>query len=140
MDAYFKKQYRDYSDTYLAAYKNDAAVEQTADKKLRDSVILNPKPALPPASYTGKYVNDLYGSLTVTQGENNDLEIRFEHHPKMFTHLQPLGGNRFYATFSDPTLGKAVFPFTVQNGTVKGIRIKVADFVERDAYEFTKAH
>jgi CubicO group peptidase (beta-lactamase class C family) len=138
MDAYFKKQYRDYSDTYLAAYKNDAAVEQVADKKLRDSVALNPKPALLPSSYIGKYENSLYGSLTITQGENNDLEIRFEHHPKMYTHLQPLGGNRFYATFSDPTLGKAVFPFIVQNGTVKGIRIKVADFVERDVYEFTK--
>ncbi|MCO5949255.1 serine hydrolase [Mucilaginibacter flavidus] len=139
MDAYFKMQYRDYSDTYLAEFKNDAAVEQVADKKLRDSVALNLKPAFPPSSYTGKYTNDLYGSMTITQGENNDLEIRFEHHPKMYIHLQPLGGNRFYATFSDPTLGKAVFPFIVKNGSVKGIRVKVADFVERDAYDFTKA-
>ncbi|MGZ3871483.1 MAG: serine hydrolase [Mucilaginibacter sp.] len=138
MDAYFKMPYRDYSDTYLAAYKNNAAVEQAADRKLRDSVALNLKPALSPSNYTGKYVNDLYGSLTITQGENNDLEIRFEHHPKMYTHLQPLGGNRFYATFSDPTLGKAIFPFTVQNGKVKGIRVKVADFVERDPYDFRK--
>ena len=139
MDAYFKMPYRDYSDTYLAGFKNDAAVAQAADKKLRDSVALNPKPALSPSSYTGKYTNELYGSMTITQGENNDLEIRFEHHPKMYTHLQPLGGNRFYATFSDPTLGKAVFPFIVKNGSVKGIRVKVADFVERDAYDFTKA-
>ncbi|MEO6632884.1 MAG: serine hydrolase [Mucilaginibacter sp.] len=138
MDAYFKMQYRDYSDTYLAGFKNDASVELAADKKLRDSVALNLKPALSPSSYTGKYTNDLYGSMTITQGENNDLEIRFEHHPKMYTHLQPLGGNRFYATFSDPTLGKAVFPFIVKNGSVKGIRVKVADFVERDAYDFTK--
>lgn len=138
MDAYFKLQYRDYSDTYLAAYKNNAAVEQATDKKRRDTVALNHPPALSPSSYTGKYVNDFYGTLTISQGENNDLEIRFEHHPKMYTHLQPLGGNRFYATFSDPTLGKAVFPFIVQNGTVKGIRVKVADFVEHDAYDFRK--
>jgi len=138
MDAYFKMPYRDYSDTYLAEFKNDASVAQAADKKLRDSVAMNLKPALSPSSYTGKYTNELYGSMTITQGENNDLEIRFEHHPKMYTHLQPLGGNRFYATFSDPTLGKAVFPFIVRNGSVKGIRVKVADFVERDAYEFTK--
>ena len=138
MDAYFKLQYRDYSDTYLAAYKNNTATEQAADKKLRDTVALNRPPALSPSSYTGKYVNDFYGNLTITQGENNDLEIRFEHHPKMYTHLQPLGGNRFYATFSDPVLGKAIFPFIVQNGTVKGIRIKVADFVEQGAYDFRK--
>ena len=138
MDAYFKMQYRNYSDVYLEKYKAEAAVEETADKKLKDSVALNPLPALPVASYTGKYSNELYGTMTVTQGENNDLEMRFEHHTHMYAHLQPLGGNRFYVTFSDPTLGKAVFPFTVQNGSVKGVRVKVADFVERDPYEFKK--
>ena len=138
MDAYFKLPYRDYTDTYLAQFKNNASIAQAADKKLRDSVAMNLKPALSASSYTGKYVNDLYGSMVITQGELNDLEIRFEHHPKMYVHLQPLGGNRFYATFSDPTLGKAVFPFVVQNGSVKGIRVKVADFVERGAYDFTK--
>jgi hypothetical protein len=56
----------------------------------------------------------------------------------MYALLKPLGGNRFYVTFSDPTLGKAVFPFTVQNGEVTGVRVKVADFVERGAYDFKK--
>jgi CubicO group peptidase (beta-lactamase class C family) len=138
MDAYFKMPYRNYSDVYLEQFKAAAAVEQAADKKLRDSVALNPLPALPPASYTGSYVNELYGHLTITQGEVNDLEIRFEHHPRMFAHLQPLGGNRFYVTFSDPTYGKAVFPFSVQNGKVTGLRVKVADFVEYNPYEFKK--
>lgn len=138
MDAYFGQKYRNYSDTYLTEFKNQQATETAADRKLKDSVALMPKPALPPSNYTGTYINDIYGKLTITQGENNDLEIRFEHHPRMYTHLQPLGGNRFYATFSDPVLGKAVFPFMVQNGTVKGIRIKVADFVESDPYDFRK--
>ncbi|GAC1308215.1 MAG: serine hydrolase [Mucilaginibacter sp.] len=138
MDAYFKMQYRDYSDTYLSSYKARAAIEQAADKKLRDSIAMNRPPALPVTNYTGKYVNDIYGSMTITQGENNDLEIRFEHHPRMYAHLQPLGGNRFYVTFSDPVFGKAVFPFTVQNGRVTGVRVKVADFVEYNPYEFRK--
>jgi CubicO group peptidase (beta-lactamase class C family) len=138
MDAYFKKQYRNYSDDYLEKFRANAAVEQAADRKLRDSVVLNPVPALPPANYTGKYVNSLYGSMVVSQGTNNDLEMRFEHHPRMYAHLQPLGGNRFYVTFSDPTLGKAVFPFTVQNGKVTSVKVKVANFVEYNPYEFKK--
>jgi CubicO group peptidase (beta-lactamase class C family) len=138
MDAYFKLPYRNYSDVYLERFKAAATVDQAADKKLRDSVALNPVPALPPASYTGSYVNELYGHLTITQGEINDLEIRFEHHPRMYAHLQPLGGNRFYVTFSDPTYGKAVFPFSVKNGQVTGLRVKVADFVEYNPYEFKK--
>ena len=138
LDAYFKMQYRDYSEVYLANFKANAATEQTADKKLRDTVALLHPPALPLISYVGKYVNDLYGSLTVAQGENNDLEMRFEHHPRMYAHLQSLGGNRFYVTFSDPTLGKSVFPFTVQNGNVTNVKVKVADFVEYSPYDFRK--
>lgn len=138
LDAYFGQGYRNYSDAYLANYKARATADQTTDKKLRDSVLLNLRPALPAGNYTGKYTNSLYGSMTITQGENNDLEIRFEHHPKMFAKLQPLGGNRYYVTFSDPTLGKAVFPFTVQNGRVIGVRVKVADFVEYNPYDFKK--
>jgi hypothetical protein len=49
-----------------------------------------------------------------------------------------LGGNRFYATFSDPEFSKAVFPFQVENGKVKGVTVKVADFIEHNAYEFQK--
>ncbi|MGZ3766582.1 MAG: serine hydrolase domain-containing protein, partial [Mucilaginibacter sp.] len=49
MDAYFKTQYRDYTDTYLAAFKNNEKIDQAADKKLRDSVALNLKPALSPS-------------------------------------------------------------------------------------------
>jgi len=138
LDAYFKLPYRNYSDVYLERFKVEQAKEQELDKKLRDSVALNPLPALPVTAYLGKYSNSLYGHLIITQGSNNDLEIRFEHHPRMYAHLQPLGGNRFYVTFSDPTYGKAVFPFTVKNGQVTGVRVKVADFVEYNPYDFKK--
>jgi CubicO group peptidase (beta-lactamase class C family) len=138
MDAYFKLPFRDYSQKYLTLFKAHQYAVDQQDKKLRDTVALNRPPALLPAQYTGKYVNELYGTMTVTQGLNNDLEMRFEHHPKMYAHLQTLGGNRFYVTFSDPTFGKAVFPFTVENGKVTAVRVKVADFVEYDPYDFKK--
>jgi len=138
IDAYIKKPFSDYSGKYLTHFKNQQETERLKDKKLHDTIAMNRPPQLLPSQYTGKYVNDLYGSMTVTQGANNDLEMRFEHHPKMFARLQPLGGNRFYVTFSDPVLGKAVFPFKVENGKVTGVRVKVADFVEYDPYDFTK--
>jgi CubicO group peptidase (beta-lactamase class C family) len=139
MDAYFKMPYRSYSDVFLAHYKNNVVTEQNNDKKLRDSVALHLQSTLPLTAYTGKYFNDLYGNMTIDQGgENNDLQMRFEHHPKMFAHLQAIGNNRFYVTFSDPEFGKAVFPFTVQNGQVTGVRVKVADFIEYTPYDFKK--
>ena len=138
MDAYFKMKYFNYSDAYLSMNRINVTNELQADKRKRDTIALMPKPALPLNKYTGKYVNDFYGSMTITVGELNDLEMRFEHHPKMFARLQPLGGNRFYVTFSDPTYGKAVFPFFVQNDNVTGVRVKVANFVEFDPYDFKK--
>ncbi|TSJ43608.1 serine hydrolase [Mucilaginibacter corticis] len=138
MDAYFKLPFHNYSQAYLTAYKNNAGAQQKVLKKLRDSVALNLMPAQPVANYTGKYHNELYGDMTITNGTNNDLEARFEHHPKMFAKLQPLGGNRFFATFSDPIYGRSVIPFTFQNGRITGVKIKVADFVEADPYDFKK--
>jgi CubicO group peptidase (beta-lactamase class C family) len=138
MDAYFKMPYVDYSGKMLARYKAHREEEMLTDRRQRDSVLLNPKPALSLSDYTGKYHNDLYGNMTVTRGENNDLEMHFEHHTKMFAKLLPLGGNRFYVTFTDPEYGKAVFPFTVQKGKVTGVQVKVADFIEKTPYDFRK--
>jgi len=139
LDAMFKNKNYHTNDTELKYDKLNNTQFRAIDKKMRDSTLLNLKPELSTGKYTGKYVNDFYGSLEITQGEkNNELEIRFEHHPKMFANLQPLGGNRFYVTFSDPVLGKAIFPFTVKDGKVTGVRVKVADFVEYGAYDFRK--
>jgi CubicO group peptidase (beta-lactamase class C family) len=140
IDAINNKPYQNYSDKYLAAYKNQTQTEQLADKKLRDTVAMKLAPALPLSAYTGRYTNDLYGNMTVDMGgENNtELQMHFEHHPKMFALLQPLGQNRFYVTFSDPEFGKAVFPFYIQNGQVTGVKVKVADFIEITPYEFKK--
>jgi CubicO group peptidase (beta-lactamase class C family) len=138
IDAYFKQPYRDYSDTYLATYKANTAKVQQTDKRLRDSIALNQFMGIDINSYTGRYNNELYGNMMVTRGEGNDLEMRFEHHPKMYVHLQPLGGNRFYATFSDPIYGKAVFPFVFQNGRITGVRVRIDKAVESDPYDFKK--
>ncbi|MCC8410543.1 serine hydrolase [Mucilaginibacter sp. UR6-1] len=138
LDAYFKLPYRNYSDAYLKEYKSYTTEQIAADKKLRDTVARNPRAELSLSYYEGKFTNPLYGTVNIERGDNNDLNMRFEHHPKMYARLQPLGGNRFYVTFSDPVLGKAIFPFTVQNGKVTGFKLKVADFVEMGAYDFKR--
>lgn len=139
LDSYFKLPYRNYSDAYLSFFKNNQANELQVDKKLRDSVALKRPAAMPLNAYTGKYYNDLYGNMTISiGGEQDQLQLRFEHHPKMFATAQPLGGNRFYVVFSDPEYGKAVFPFTFTNGKLSGVRVKVADFIERTPYDFRK--
>jgi CubicO group peptidase (beta-lactamase class C family) len=137
-DAYLGKEYRNYSKVYLGYYKQQKEEESKADQLLKDSAALQLPAALPLSAYAGGYANEVYGEMKVfVEGDN--LVMKFSHHPNMQATLQPLGGNRFYATFSDPEFSKAVFPFTVVNGAVKSVTVKVADFIEYNPYEFLKA-
>ena len=137
MDAYLGNQYRNYSNVYLGNFKLQFAAQRKQDQKLKDSAALHLKTDLPLSEYTGNYFNDVYGNMSVVS-ENGELRMKFSHHPNMYAKLESLGGNRFYATFSDPEFSKAVFPFHVENGKVTSVTVKVADFVEYNPYEFVK--
>lgn len=137
LDAYLGNPYRNYSKIYLDYTTKQNDTEAKNDKALSDSAALKPAAALPLSAYTGNYFNDVYGNMRVVT-ENKELRMKFSHHPNMYAKLEALGGNRFYITFSDPTFGKAVFPFKVENGKVTGVTVKVADFVEYNPYEFVK--
>jgi hypothetical protein len=64
--------------------------------------------------------------------------MRLQHHPNLIGNLQPLGGDRFLCTYSDPEFGVKVLPFTVSSGKVKSMTLSVADFVEFTTYDFVK--
>ena len=137
IDAYLGKPYRNYSKVYLNFYYQQKKQDEATDKKMKDSVALQLKTTLSLNEYCGNYFNDVYGNMNVVQ-EGGELKMKFSHHPNMYAKLESLGGSRFYATFSDPTFGKAIFPFTVANGKVTEVTVKVADFVEYNPYEFKK--
>ena len=137
LDSYLKLPYRGYSELFLQYNKQQLMESLGKDKVLKDSAALKLPAALALKEYTGNFQNDVYGDMKVVQ-ENGELRMRFSHHPDMYAKLEPLGGNRFYATFSDPVFNKAIFPFTVTNGKVTGVTVKVADFIEYDGYEFKK--
>lgn len=136
-DAWLGKPYRNYSKMYLGFYNQQKQNDEKLDKKMQDSVALQLKPSLAIKSYCGSYFNEVYGNMTVVQ-EANELKMKFGHHPNMYAKLEALGNNRFYATFTDPEFSKAIFPFTVENGKVTSVTVKVADFIEYNPYEFKK--
>ncbi|HET9744636.1 MAG TPA: serine hydrolase [Chitinophagaceae bacterium] len=137
IDAYMKLPFRNYSSGMLNNYKmSEAELKKMVDLK-KDTIQSKPAAALPLTSYTGEYTHELYGKMNITF-ENGDLIMRFEHHPKRYSKLEALGGNRFLSTWNDPLFGVNVLPFTVENGRVKSLTVRVADFVEFTPYEFIK--
>jgi len=137
IDAYMKLPYRDYSNMMLARQKmGDAQLKKMLDLK-KDTIKTKPATALPLTAYTGEYRHELYGKMNIAI-ENGDMVMRFEHHPGRYSKLEALGGNRFLSTWNDPIYGIRVLPFTVENGKVKSLTVRVADFVEFTPYEFIK--
>jgi CubicO group peptidase (beta-lactamase class C family) len=137
MDAFFDLPYRNYSGVMLANHKsNEAAMGKMIAAK-RDTINSKPQTTLPLSDYSGEYTHELYGKMNIKL-ENGQLIMRFEHHPGRYSKLEPLGGNRFLSTWNDPLYGVKVLPFTVENGKVKSITVRVADFVEFTPYEFYK--
>jgi CubicO group peptidase (beta-lactamase class C family) len=137
MDAYLQLPYRNYSKVYLGYHQAGEKEKGKQLKAIRDSVAMNPKTDLPLRAYAGEYIHNIYGKMNI-KIENNILIMRFEHHKGRYGTLEPLGGNRFFCTYSDPLYGMKKLQFTVENKKVKSLTVKVADFVEFTPYEFIK--
>ena len=137
LDACLGLPYRNYSHLGAERQKANEAQTEKLIRLKRDTINMKPQTALPLAAYTGEYTHDLYGKMNIAL-ENGNLVMRFEHHPGRFSKLEALGGNRFLSTWSDPLYGVKVLPFTVEDGKVKSLTVRVADFVEFTPYEFIK--
>ncbi|PWT79210.1 MAG: serine hydrolase [Bacteroidetes bacterium] len=138
IDAYLKVPFRNYDSAYLSNYSLRKSDNDRKNKQWSDSASLQLKTPLALSAYTGNYFNEVYGNMKVVM-EDGELRMKFSHHPAMYASLRHIGNNRFYAIFSDPEFGKSVFPFEVENGKVKSVTVKVADFIEYDPYVFRKS-
>lgn len=137
MDAYLGLPYRNYSNVYLGYSK--VQEKQTEDwlKKKQDTIATNPTTSLALAAYAGDYTHGVYGKMSIKL-EDGKLVARFEHHKGRYVTLEPLGSNRFLATWSEALYGIKVWPFVTANGKVKSVTVTMADFVEFTPYEFYK--
>jgi CubicO group peptidase (beta-lactamase class C family) len=137
LDAYLGLPYRNYSQFHFDSYKKGIRKNAQHLKHMHDTIAMNRPTTLPLASYAGNYEHEVYGKMTITN-ENGKLIARFEHHKGRFATLEPLGGNRFLATFNESLYGIEEWPFTTTDGKVKSVTVTVDDFVEFTPYEFYK--
>ncbi len=137
MDAYMDLPYRNYSGHYQEGQKSGDMQRLTEIGKKKDTIAMKLKTDVSLAALSGTYKHSIYGNMTISIKEGKAVAI-FQHHKGRFATLESLGGSRFLATFNDPLFGVKVWPVQVQNGKVKSITVRVADFVEFTPYEFVK--
>ena len=136
-DAFLGLPYRDYSDFVLKRVRANEEETERETKMMRDSIAMKPKPTLPLQSFGGTYKHEIYGEMTMTL-KGDKLVATFEHHKGRYADVEPLGKNRFLATFNEVLFGTKVWPFKIEDGKVKSVTVTVADFVEFTPYEFVK--
>jgi CubicO group peptidase (beta-lactamase class C family) len=118
-------------EDWVAGHENEA--ERIAALKTKVKEFENAKTDLD--QFAGKYVNELYGEVNLSVARNK-LVMRLQHHPTSTAVLEWMGGNEFLCTFANPTLGIQPLSFKSENGKVTGLKLKVNNFVEYEAYDF----
>lgn len=106
-----------------------ASMKARVDRKLT--------PPIPLDDYTGEYVNEVYGKITISK-TGNRLLCRFEHHPELIGYLDFMDTNTFRVTYSN--IGYGIYPinFSVADNKVRSVLIRMNDFLESDPYLFQK--
>lgn len=136
LDAYLGVPYVNRSLQNLPAQLKETAETLKAINGWK-SRIKGKQPKLPLKEYTGDYTNTVYGSITITTA-GNDLKIKFNGHNNLTAQLQYMDNEEWLMTYNNIAFGIFPLKFKLNHDKISGVTVKASDFVEYDAYEFTK--
>jgi len=139
LEAYLNVPYRNLSEKYFDGGMAGRAAEKAELDSLNKVVLLKNKPSVDLQNLVGTYKNSFYGDVEIRLIKGK-MTLHFSHHPTNIGKLEYLGNNQFLCTYSDVTCGVQVLPVKIENNQVKGITIKVADFIDYLTYDFEKVN
>ncbi len=137
LDSYLGLPYRNYDSTFFASNQKSKGERNKWLKEIQDSVNMKLITEVSLSEFEGRYINDVYGYADLKLVDNN-LELSLEHHSQVKGKLEYIGNKRFFCTYSDPTYGKKIFPFIIEDGEIKSFDLFVDDFIDYQAYKFVK--
>ena len=135
LDAYLGVKYVNRGDQFYQFFKPEFNATINKVKALQARVKGN-KPAQELKTYVGKYNNELFGEVTITQ-QKNDLLLHFSHTRNLTASLQYMDNDEWLLTYSNPAFGIFPLKFNTTNGKIS-MDVKVNDFLEFDPYTFVK--
>jgi CubicO group peptidase (beta-lactamase class C family) len=138
LDAYLGVPYVNRSKQLLSGFVQDLqkTVKNTDALKAR---VKGNKPALTIESYTGTYVNKLYGPIAIIKDKDGKgLVIDFKGHNNLKATLQYMDKGEWLLTYNH--LGYGIFPvkFKTAGNEVISVETRVNEFIDYDPYNFIK--
>jgi CubicO group peptidase (beta-lactamase class C family) len=137
IESYLNLPYRNFSNIFYDFYTQGN--EENMKFYNDEMKIVNQKnsPELQIDKYSGKYYNKSYGNIEI-KNENGKLNIHFSKHSFLIGTLYPLGGNSFFCIYSHPGWGMKIIDFSIKDGAVSSVKIKVNDNIDFMEYDFDK--
>jgi CubicO group peptidase (beta-lactamase class C family) len=135
LDAYLGVPFKDYNKIALDNFMHERK-ERLDDIKEYKARIKNKKPPLSLNAYTGDYNNPVFGNMSI-RVIAGDLVVKFSRHNLTAT-LQYMSDNEWLLSYSNPAYGIFPLRFITDVNRVVSVDVKVNDFLEQDAYTFTK--
>ena len=135
LDAYLGVKYVNRSDQFYQFFKPEFDTNVKNVKALQARV-KGGKPPQELKTYVGKYNNELFGEVVITQ-QKNDLLLHFSHTQNLTATLQYMDNDEWLLTYSNPAFGIFPLKFKTTNGKLS-MDVKVNDFLEFDPYTFMK--
>jgi CubicO group peptidase (beta-lactamase class C family) len=136
LDAYLGVPYVNRSQQQLTGFIKGEKEAINEIKALQARIKNNPPP-LSLDSYVGEYNNELYGKIIVDK-KDNYLTINFNGHDNLTATVKYLDNDTWLIEYNNILFGIHPLKFKVSNKQITTVDIKVNDFVEYDAYTFTK--
>jgi CubicO group peptidase (beta-lactamase class C family) len=136
MDAYLNVPYVNRSLQQLPA-SHAGLKKQLAEIKAWEERTNTTKPLLAYEDYTGEYINELYGRLTITQSAGK-LSLKFHSHDNLTATMEYMDNDEWLLKYDNIEYGIFAVKFRIEKEKVLSVDIRANDFVEIDPYTFTK--
>lgn len=139
-DMYFGIEGDDWSEKYLAYYKNSVEREKQRITDLNENRIKNTKPSFDTEAYIGTYNDEAYGNIEIMKNAEGKLELHFDPAPGLIGDLEHYHYDVYTVKLRDNSLPIGTVQFFMnEKGEINKLKIDIPnpDFYF-DEFSYTK--
>jgi CubicO group peptidase (beta-lactamase class C family) len=138
LDAYLGVNYINRSEEMLPNFLKELNETVKSTRELKERVKGN-KPAQELNAYLGTYENEIYGPITIeTSKQGKGLVINFKGHNNLVGTLEYMDNDEWLLSYNNLAFGIFAVKFKTVNKKISSIELRVAKFIDYDAYNFIK--
>lgn len=123
--------------SFVNSTKDGISYDQIEWNEIRDKKNPDLKPAFTMNDLQGTYFNEQAGNLVISKSDN-ELTFKLSSRPETGGVFKHWRNDTLICKFNDLVIGRCLAPVNAENGVIKSIKIKAADFVDPLYYEFIR--